>query len=293
MPGGMLNRQLGLHETKSDDVMTIVFTSGSTGVPKGVMLTHENILSDVRGFEKSAAFKTSDTIIGILPFFHSFGYTIALWAPMMCELRGAYHVSPLDAKQIGKLVEKYSGTILMTTPTFLRSYMRRCTPEQFKTVGVMPVEGYGVTELSPGVASNVPHSRQTGKEVESKPGTVGKPIINVSVQIRHLETGEVLPVNEPGMLYVSGPTVMKGYLNNPEATNEAIVDGWFKTGDVAKVDEDGFVTITGRISRFSKIGGEMVPHLKIEEVLSQFLDRTPADDADDHLGRTIDRVVRD
>jgi len=190
--------------------------------------------------------------------------------------------------------------------------MRRCTTEQFESVNavvtgaerlppelaqqfkekfdVLPVEGYGVTELSPGVASNVPRTRQTGNKVEDKAGTVGRPIPSVSVKICHLETGEELPANEPGMLWVSGPTVMKGYLNNPEATSEAIVDGWFKTGDVAKVDEDGFITITGRISRFSKIGGEMVPHLKIEEVLGEFLDRTPADDADDMLAVAVTAV---
>jgi acyl-[acyl-carrier-protein]-phospholipid O-acyltransferase/long-chain-fatty-acid--[acyl-carrier-protein] ligase len=314
VPGFLLNRMLGLHKIKSDDVMTVVFTSGSTGVPKGVMLTHENILFDVRGFEKAAAFKTSDTIMGILPFFHSFGYTITLWSPMMCDVRGAYHLNPLDAKQIGKLVEKYSGTILMATPTFLRSYMRRCTPEQFKTLdavvtgaerlppelaeqyhekfGVMPVEGYGVTELSPAVAANIPLSRQSGKfQVDAKVGTVGRPIANVTVKVCHLETDEELPCNEPGMLWVSGPIVMKGYLNNPEATRGVIVDGWYKTGDVAKLDEDGFITITGRISRFSKIGGEMVPHLKIEEVLSQLLDRTPADDSDDHLTVAVTAVA--
>ena len=313
VPGILLNRILGLNKIKSDDVMTLVFTSGSTGVPKGVMLTHENVFFDVHGFEKAAAFKPTDTIIGILPFFHSFGYTVTLWAPMMCDLRGAYHLSPLDAKQIGKLVEKYSGTILMATPTFLRTYMRRCTVEQFKSLdavvtgaerlppeladqfnekfGVMPVEGYGVTELSPGVASNIPHSRQSGNfQVDSKPGTVGRPIANVTVKVCHLETGEELPPNEAGMLWVKGPIVMKGYLNNPEATKEVIVDGWYKTGDVAKLDEDGFITITGRISRFSKIGGEMVPHLKIEEVLSEFLDRTPEDDSDDHLAVAVTAV---
>ena len=312
IPGSLLNWMLGLNEIKSDDVMTIVFTSGSTGVPKGVLLTHENIHYDVHGFRKMAAFAPEDTIIGVLPFFHSFGFTIALWAPMICDLRGAYHLNPLDAKQIGKLVQKYSGTILMTTPTFLRTYMRRCTTEQFESVNavvtgaerlppelaqqfkekfdVLPVEGYGVTELSPGVASNVPRTRQASDKVEDKAGTVGRPIPSVSVKICHLETGEELPTNEPGMLWVSGPTVMKGYLNNPEATSEAIVDGWFKTGDVAKVDEDGFITITGRISRFSKIGGEMVPHLKIEEVLGEFLDRTPADDADDMLAVAVTAV---
>lgn len=313
VPGILLNRALGLHKIKSDDVMTIVFTSGSTGVPKGVMLTHENILFDVRGFEKAAAFKSSDTIMGILPFFHSFGYTITLWGPMMCDVRGAYHLNPLDAKQIGKLVQQYSGTILMATPTFLRTYMRRCTVEQFKTLdavvtgaerlppelaaqynekfGVMPVEGYGVTELSPAVAANIPHSRQTGNfQVDAKEGTVGRPIANVTVKVCHLETGEELPPNTPGMLWVSGPIVMKGYLNNPQATDEVIVDRWYKTGDVAMLDEDGFITITGRISRFSKIGGEMVPHLKIEEILSEFLDRTPEDDADDHLAVAVTAV---
>lgn len=314
LPGVLLNVMLGLQKIKPDDVMTIVFTSGSTGVPKGVMLTHQNILFDVRGFEKAAAFKSSDTIMGILPFFHSFGYTITLWGPMMCDVRGAYHLNPLDAKQIGKLVQQYSGTILMATPTFLRSYLRRCTPEQFKSLdavvtgaerlppelaqqfndkfGVMPVEGYGVTELAPAVAANIPQSRQSGNfQVDAKPGTVGRPIANVTVKVCHLETGQTLPPNEPGMLWVSGPTVMKGYLNNPDATNEVIVDNWYKTGDVAKLDEDGFITITGRISRFSKIGGEMVPHLKIEEVLSEFLDRTPDDDEDDHLAVAVTAVA--
>jgi 1-acyl-sn-glycerol-3-phosphate acyltransferase len=314
MPGVLLNRWLGLNQTQSDDTMTIVFTSGSTGVPKGVMLTHENILFDVRGFEKAAAFRSSDTVMGILPFFHSFGYTITLWAPMMCDIRGAYHLNPLDAKQIGKLVQQFSGTILMATPTFLRTYMRRCTVEQFASLdavvtgaerlppelaqqyhekfGIMPVEGYGITELSPAVAANIPKSRQTGNfQIDDKPGTVGRPVANVTIRVCDLETDQPLPPNTPGMLWVSGPTVMKGYLNNPQATDEVIVDGWFKTGDVAKIDEDGFITITGRISRFSKIGGEMVPHLKVEEILSEFLDRTPDNDDDDHLAVAVTAVA--
>ena len=314
MPGSLLVRKLGLNKIDPDDVMTIVFTSGSTGVPKGVMLTHQNIYFDVRGFEKAAAFRpNADTILGVLPFFHSFGYTVTLWAPMMCDIRGAYHLNPLDAKQIGKLAKRAKATMLMATPTFLRTYMRRCTVEQFASLdavvtgaerlppelatqfeekfGVVPVEGYGVTELSPGVASNIPPSRQAGNfQVDSKPGTVGRPIANVSAKVLHLESGEELPPNESGMLWISGPIVMKGYLNNPVATNEVIVDGWYKTGDVAMIDEDGFIKITGRISRFSKIGGEMVPHLKIEELLSEFLDLTPDDDDDDHLAVAVTAV---
>ena len=313
MPGWLLNKSLGLHSIQPDDLMTIVFTSGSTGVPKGVMLSHRNILSDVIGFEKAAAFRPDDTIVGVLPFFHSFGYTVTLWAPLTCNIAGAYHISPLDAKQIGKLTEKFKATILMVTPTFLRSYMRRCSVEQFASLdavvtgaerlppeladqfeekfGVRPVQGYGITELSPAVCANIPGSR-VGLEfqVDTKEGSVGRPIANVAVKVLDLDTGEELGPDQPGMLWVTGPTVMLGYLNHPEATAEVIKDGWFKTGDVAKIDEDGFITITGRMSRFSKIGGEMVPHMKLEEVLSAFLDQTPDDDSDDHLAVAVTAV---
>ena len=313
VPGGILCSMLGLNSIKADDLMTIVFTSGSTGVPKGVMLSHQNILTNAAAFEKAAQFKPSDTIVGILPFFHSFGYTATLWGAMMCNVKGAYHVNPLEAKQVGKLIKRHKGTILMTTPTFLRSYMRRCKPEQLATLdavvtgaerlppeladqyeekfGVRPVQGYGITELSPGVAANIPASRQRGDfQVDAKEGTVGRPICNVSAKVLDLDTNEELPPNESGMLWITGPNVMLGYLNKEEATKEVIVDGWFKTGDMAMIDEDGFITITGRLSRFSKIGGEMVPHLKVEEVLSKFLDQTPEDDSDDDLHVAVTAV---
>lgn len=314
LPAGLVCSILGLNSIKADDLMTIVFTSGSTGVPKGVMLSHQNILADVRGFEKAAQFNEDDVIIGILPFFHSFGYTITLWGAMMCNVKGAYHINPLDAKQVGKLVKRHKGTILMSTPTFLRSYMRRCKVEQFESLntvvtgaerlppeladqyeekfGVRPVQGYGITELSPAVCANIPAARRRGDfQVEAKEGTVGRPIANVTAKVCHLETDEELPVGESGMLWITGPIVMLGYLNKPEATDEVIVDGWFKTGDMAMIDEDGFITITGRLSRFSKIGGEMVPHLKVEEVLSKFLDRTPDDDSDDALHVAVTSVA--
>lgn len=313
-PGFLVNRMLGLHKLNSDDVMTIVFTSGSTGVPKGVMLTHRNIMSNVQGINHVATFVPEDTMVGILPFFHSMGFTATLWAPMACNLRGVFHFSPLDAKIVGKLTEKFAGTVIVATPTFLRSYMRRCTPEQFKSLntvvagaerlpqelcdefeakfGVRPVEGYGTTELSPITAVNIPPSRQHGPkfQVDCKDGTVGRPMPNIAAKATNLDTGEELGPNESGMLWIKGPNVMKGYLDNQEATDEAIVDGWYKTGDVALIDDDGFIKITGRISRFSKIGGEMVPHLKIEEVLSALLDQTPDDDSDDHLSVAVTAV---
>ena len=306
-PGFLLKRMLGLHTIKADDVLTVVFTSGSTGVPKGVMLTQQNVMSNVTGIRKVASLHAKDTIVGILPFFHSMGYTVTLWVPMVSEIRGVYHFNPLDAKVIGKLTEKFAGTTLVATPTFLRSYMRRCTPEQFKSLemviagaerlpnelcdefekkfGVRPVEGYGTTELAPVAAVNIPYSRQSKKDfqIETKEGTVGRPMPNCSARVTDLDTGEQLGPNQSGMLWISGPNVMKGYLNREDATAEVLVDGWYKTGDMAIIDDDGFIQITGRLSRFSKIGGEMVPHLKIEEVLCRTLDSTPDDDSDDHL----------
>jgi 1-acyl-sn-glycerol-3-phosphate acyltransferase len=311
VPAGMLCRVLGLNRLKPNDLMTIVYTSGSTGVPKGVMLSQRNIMTNVQGINQVASFVPGDTMVGILPFFHSMGYTATLWAPMACNLRGVYHFSPLDAKVIGKLVEKFSGTLIVATPTFLRSYMRRCTPEQFQTLntvvagaerlpvelcdefeqkfGVRPAEGYGTTELSPITSVNIPLARQDGGkfQIDNKDGTVGRPLPNVAAKVTDLDSGEELGPNIAGMLWIKGPNVMLGYLDDPAATAEVLVDGWYKTGDVAIIDEDGFIKITGRMSRFSKIGGEMVPHLKIEEVLTALLHQVPAegavDEVDDHL----------
>jgi acyl-[acyl-carrier-protein]-phospholipid O-acyltransferase/long-chain-fatty-acid--[acyl-carrier-protein] ligase len=236
---------------------------------------------------------------------------------MTTDSRGVYHFNPLDAKIVGKIAKKFSATIIVATPTFLRSYMRRCTPDQFNSLnmviagaerlppelceefenkfGVRPVEGYGTTELSPVAAVNIPYSRQTKKEfqIDAKEGTVGRPMPNLAARVTDLDSGEVLGPNQAGMLWICGPSVMKGYLNKPEATAEVLDGRWYKTGDVAIIDDDGFIKITGRMSRFSKIGGEMVPHLKIEEVLSEFLDSTPSDDSDDHLLVAVTAVPDD
>lgn len=294
MPARWLARQLGAHQTRAGDVLTIIYTSGSTGTPKGVMLTHGNISHNVDAVEQVVHLAPTDVLLGILPFFHSFGYTITLWSVMGLNIRGAYHFNPLDGLQVGKLCQKYGGTILLSTPTFLRTYLRRCDPEQFKTLevvvcgaeklpgeladafeqrfGVRPVEGYGTTELSPLASVNIPPSRSTNEfQIERKDGTVGRPVPGVSAKIADLETGADLGVNKPGMLLITGPNVMAGYLKNPELTAEVMRDGWYVTGDVALIDEDGFIKITGRESRFSKIGGEMVPHIRIEEVLNQLI----------------------
>jgi acyl-[acyl-carrier-protein]-phospholipid O-acyltransferase / long-chain-fatty-acid--[acyl-carrier-protein] ligase len=294
MPAAAIERSLGLGRIKADDLATLIFTSGSTGTPKGVMISHGNLLFNVEAINQAVHLTSNDVLLGVLPFFHVFGYTVSMWAVAGLDVKGAYHYSPLDAKQIGKLCKEHRGTLLLSTPTFLRSYLRRCEPEDFATLdvvvtgaeklppdvaaafkerfGVEPVEGYGATETTPLVSVNIPPSRSRGQwHVDCKPGTVGRPVSGVAARIVSLETGEVLGPNESGMLQVSGPNIMQGYWQQQDLTDEVLKEGWYVTGDVAKIDEDGFIQITGRESRFSKIGGEMVPHIQIEELLNQLL----------------------
>jgi len=293
-PARMLERSLKLHQVATDDLLTIIFTSGSTGTPKGVMLTHGNIGSNVEAIDQVVHLKKDDVILGVLPIFHSFGYTVTMWSVLTLDIKGAYHYSPLTPRPIGRLCARHKATILLATPTFLRSYLKRCKPEDFATLdvvvagaeklptdlcdtfnenfGVRPVEGFGATELSPLVSVNIPPSRSIDNfQTDIKEGSVGRPIPGVCAKVLHLETGEELGPGEPGMLLIKGPNVMRGYLDMPDKTAEVLKDGWYVTGDVAFIDDEGFITITGRESRFSKIGGEMVPHVKIEEALADVI----------------------
>jgi acyl-[acyl-carrier-protein]-phospholipid O-acyltransferase/long-chain-fatty-acid--[acyl-carrier-protein] ligase len=208
----------------------------------------------------------------------------------------SYHFNPLDARQIGKLAEANKSTVVLATPTFLRTYLRRVEPEQFKTVevvivgaekmpmalsdefekkfGVRPTEGYGTTELSPVAAVNLPASRATteNKNAGLRDGSVGKPLPGISARVVAIDDAStVLQTNESGMIQISGPNVMSGYLNQLELTAKVLKDSWYETGDVGYIDDDGFVFITGRQSRFSKIGGEMVPHIQIEEAIIEIV----------------------
>jgi acyl-[acyl-carrier-protein]-phospholipid O-acyltransferase/long-chain-fatty-acid--[acyl-carrier-protein] ligase len=293
IPAIMLDRILGLHRIRGDDVATVIFTSGSTGMPKGVMLTHHNIATNVEAIDQVVHPKPTDTILGIVPFFHSLGFTVTMWGPLLLDICTAYHFSPLDTRIIAKLVRSRRATILLATPTFLRGYLRRCEPEELKSLeivvagaeklpsalceafqqrfGVRPVEGYGTTELSPLVSVNVPRSRSQSLDVDCKEGSVGRPVPGVSVKVVDPETYEPLPIGTSGMLLVKGPNVMKGYLAQPEETAKVMRDGWYVTGDIAMVDNEGFIFITGRLSRFSKIGGEMVPHVRVEEAIYKIL----------------------
>ncbi len=285
---------LGLGRQSMDDLATIIFSSGSTGDPKGVMLTHRNLAANAESMIQAIDPRPSDLLLGILPFFHSFGFTVTLWVPLQVGAALVFHPDPRQAKEIGDLCRRYQATIFLTTPTLLRFCLKRCDPDDFKTLrilmvgaeklppalaqefkakfGVLPLEGYGCTELSPVAAANVPDWEEGGvRQIGNKPGSIGQPVPGVAAAIVDPETFQPLPPNSEGMLMIYGGNVMKGYLGRPEATRESLHDGWYITGDIAKYDEDGFLTITDRLARFSKIGGEMVPHQKIEDELHKIL----------------------
>lgn len=291
-----IERRLGATKPPSaKDVATIIFSSGSTGEPKGVELTHFNIASNAEGVVQVFHIEPGDRLLGILPLFHSFG-TLMMWISSTLELGVAYLPNPLDADAVGDAVERNRVTLILATPTFLQLYLRRCTPEHFRSLrhvivgaeklpmrlayafkerfGVFPLEGYGATECSPVITVNVDDVRDEGAhQIGNRAGSVGMPLPGVAVRILDPDTNEETPRGEPGMLWVRGPNVMRGYLGREDLTLDVIHDGWYRTGDIAIQDERGFITITDRLARFSKIGGEMIPHGRIEEALQDAAER--------------------
>ena len=293
LPAWVLNRMF-VARAKGEDVATVIFSSGSTGVPKGVMLSHRNILANVDAIGQVYQLSADDVMLGVLPFFHSFGFTGTIWFPALRGFGVVYHANPMDAKAIGELAGRYKATLLISTPTFCASYVRRCERDQFRHLryaivgaerlrepvaaafkekfGVDLLEGYGCTEMAPVVAVNVPdvvdgRERQRGTRV----GSVGHPLPGVAVKIVDPVTGEGPLFDRDGLLLVRGANRMLGYLGDPARTSEVVRDGWYVTGDIAAIDEAGFVRITDRLSRFSKIAGEMVPHMRVEEQIQSLV----------------------
>ena len=293
LPAALIEKSVGARrQTRLDDTATVIFSSGSTGDPKGVILSHYNIASNVEQLNQVFMLGRHDKILGILPFFHSFGFTATLCLPITIGVGVVYHPNPLEPRAIGALISQYAVTFLLATPTFLETYIRRCQPEEFGSLqyvmagaeklsertstafedrfGVRPLEGYGCTECSPAVAVNTRDFRAAEfRQVGAKRQSIGHPLPGISVRIVNPETMEPIAVGEPGLLLVRGPNVMQGYLNRPDKTAEVLRDGWYNTGDIALMDEEGFIRITDRMSRFSKIAGEMVPHIKVEDKLHE------------------------
>ena len=298
LPKGLIEKACGCGKKPTlDDTATVIFSSGSTGDPKGVVLSHYNIASNVEQMNQVFMLSGKDKILGILPFFHSFGFTGTLCLPAKVGMGVVFHPNPLEARVIGGLVSQYAVTFLLATPTFLNTYIRRCGPEDFGSLqyvmagaeklpervsvafedrfGIKPLEGYGCTECSPTVTVNTRDFRAAQfRQVGFKRASIGHPLPGISLRVVNPETMQPMAAGESGLLLVRGPNVMVGYLGRPQKTAEVLKDGWYNTGDIASIDEDGFVKITDRLSRFSKIGGEMVPHIKVEDKLQELAGAT-------------------
>jgi acyl-[acyl-carrier-protein]-phospholipid O-acyltransferase/long-chain-fatty-acid--[acyl-carrier-protein] ligase len=284
----------GLRGESLDAPATVIFTSGSTGEPKGVVLTHGNVLANVRQVGQHLRFRTDDVLLGVLPFFHSFGYTVTLWMAHLLDLKVVYHINPLDARVVGNLCQEHRVTMVTASPTFMRGYAKKCDREQFVQVrlpilgaeklkpelaeemrqrlGIEPLEGYGCTETGPVAAVNSPEpvTLPDGRVVAgNRPGTVGRLVPGTQARTIDPETGADLPDGAEGIVLIKGPQIMKGYLHREELTSKVVRDGWYVTGDLGFLDADGFLSITGRLSRFSKIAGEMVPHERVESAIIQ------------------------
>ena len=291
LPSRLLLSLCGGKHQDTDTLATVVFSSGTTGVPKGVMLSHNNIISNITEVSELFRLTKKDRMMGVLPFFHSLGYTITLWFPLLLGFGAVYHPNPLDAKTIGKTIFTHKATILLSTPSFYAAYIKKCPPEHFSSLrfaivgseklkdslaksfkekyGLDLLEGYGCTEMGPVVSINIPDFKQKDiRQTGLKLGTVGHPLPGIAARIVCPDSGTLLAYGKEGLLLVKGPNRMVGYLGSPKKTVAVLREDWYITGDIAAIDEDGFITITDRLSRFSKIGGEMVPHIKIEEAVN-------------------------
>ena len=292
LPIGALERACGAkRRVVRDDVAAILFSSGSTGEPKGIVLTHQNLQANCDAIAQVVPADHTDKLVGVLPMFHSFG-NLALWYAVGQGAGIVFHPNPLEAAAVGHLVATHQATILIATPTFLQLYNRRCEPGQFGSLrlvltgaeklsdeladafadrfGLRPIQGYGATECAPAIAVCAPGYRAAGfYQSGSRRGSVGRPVPGVTVKIVDPETKQPVPMGEAGMVLVRGANVMRGYLGRDDLTEKAMHDGCYITGDIGRMDADGFLFLTDRLSRFSKIGGEMVPHGVIEDHLQE------------------------
>jgi acyl-[acyl-carrier-protein]-phospholipid O-acyltransferase / long-chain-fatty-acid--[acyl-carrier-protein] ligase len=274
-----------------DKTAIILFTSGSESHPKGVPLTNNNIYASIQNYSTVFEPTPEDKVLGTLPFFHVFGFTVCLWMPLMIGIGVVFHPNPTDYERLGKLVQKYQATMLLGTSTLYRGFMKRWKMEQVSSVrlafagaeklqenvrkkfhdklGINILEGYGVTESCSCTTVNYPNDYCYG--------SVGKPLPDVRCKIVDPETYVELPEGEEGLILIKGPSVMEGYYKSPELTKQAFHDGFYITGDIGKFS-NGFLYITDRLKRFAKIGGELIPLSPIEDKLSRIVDENTDDE---------------
>ncbi|TSA31933.1 MAG: AMP-dependent synthetase [Opitutales bacterium] len=288
---------MGLPKHGGDTEAALLFTSGSSGQPKGVRLSHRNILANLRQIEDADILPDHAILLSSLPVFHSFGFTIGLWYCLSRAPRLVTLPSPLDSAAALKAIKEEKVTVVVGTPTFLRPYLRRGNAADFASLEWAVVgaekcpadlvdafatqletpmlEGYGITETSPVLSVNVPdradNEAPDGVWLGNVHGSVGRPVIGVAVRFLDPETSAVLPNGQVGLLEIKGANIFMGYLDAEQTAKAMTPDGWYRTGDLARLDDDGFLHLAGRLSRFSKIGGEMVPHGTVEDALRKIL----------------------
>lgn len=302
-PMPLINARFKLDAYSGDDEAALLFTSGSSGEPKGVALTHSMIIANTTQLLSKVYLDPGHKFLCSLPIFHSFGLTISTILPALYGFGMVTYPSPLEAKKLNELIEEHKIALVVSTPTFARSMLRRASADTYKTVryfvvgaeklqkvvadefaqkcGLTVLEGYGLTETAPVCSVNLDDACSTDEQPYFVPGrrfgSVGPLLPGMGVRLTDPDDDNVrLPLNEQGMIWFKGANVFKGYIGRDDLNAEIFRDGWFKTGDLGKVDLNGFLTLGGRRSRFSKVAGEMVPHEVVEDCIEAYVEK-PAD----------------
>ena len=297
-PMGLINMTFNLDARKGDDEAALLFTSGSSGEPKGVSFTHRMIVANMTQVLSKVSLPPGDKFLCSLPIFHSFGLTISTLLPPVYGFGMVTYPSPLDAKKLNELIEQHKCALVVTTPTFARSMLRRAGAHTYDSVkffivgaeklqtsvadefkekcNVTLLEGYGLTETAPVCGVNLQETGPTKAQPYFVPGykfgSIGQLLPGLAVRITDPDDDNVrLTLDEQGMIWFKGPNVFKGYVGREDLNEGIFKDGWFKTGDLGRVDLNGILTLGGRRSRFSKVGGEMVPHEVVENTIEEFV----------------------
>lgn len=297
-PMSVVSMTFNLDARKGDDEAALLFTSGSSGEPKGVAFTHRMVIANMTQILSKASLAPGSKFLCSLPIFHSFGLTISTLLPPIYGFGMVTYPSPLEAKKLNELIEQHKCALVVTTPTFARSMLRRAgahtydsvqlfvvgaeklqttVAEEFKEkCNVTLLEGYGLTETAPVCGVNLQETGSTPQQPYFVPGykfgSIGQVLPGLAVRITDPDDDNVrLTLNEQGMIWLKGANVFKGYIGRDDLNEGIFRDGWFKTGDLGKVDLNGILTLGGRRSRFSKVGGEMVPHEVVENAIEDFV----------------------
>ncbi|MBE6435117.1 MAG: AMP-dependent synthetase [Akkermansiaceae bacterium] len=297
-PMSVVSMTFNLDARKGDDEAALLFTSGSSGEPKGVAFTHRMVIANMTQILSKASLAPGSKFLCSLPIFHSFGLTISTLLPPIYGFGMVTYPSPLEAKKLNELIEQHKCALVVTTPTFARSMLRRAgahtydsvqlfvvgaeklqttVAEEFKEkCNVTLLEGYGLTETAPVCGVNLQETGPTPQQPYFVPGykfgSIGQVLPGLAVRITDPDDDNVrLTLNEQGMIWLKGANVFKGYIGRDDLNEGIFRDGWFKTGDLGKVDLNGILTLGGRRSRFSKVGGEMVPHEVVENAIEDFV----------------------